>query len=135
MAPGCDPGIERVDVLVIPQLGYPFFDRFENQFQDVPVIIWPRSILAFRPGDGRGMKMISCVMGIRVSIPATHPDVLRTVLLIVDFEVVVRIPANAQCRLRDLRGIVHGSQFDHQFEMTIGVRDVHPVDRLGRAET
>lgn len=64
------------------------------------------------------MKMVPRIVGIRMSIPPTLPGVSLVYLSIVDFEVVVRIPANTLARLSYRSGIVDGFERDGRFEMT-----------------
>ncbi len=69
------------------------------------------------------MEMVSRIVGVRVAVPPALPGALGMHLSIVDFEVVICIPANGKRRFVDGRWIVRRCEPDVQFEMTARVRD------------
>ena len=55
-----------------------------------------------------------CIVGLQVAIPPALLGVLRVYLPVVDFEVVVRVPANSQARLLNGFMIVQMVRVPHE---------------------
>jgi hypothetical protein len=79
----------------------------------------PVSILRFAMASGRRrVKVLSGVVGIRMSIPATFPRAIRAFLLIVNVEVVISVPTNLKPS-RYLARIVLIRQFDAEIQVSL----------------
>ena len=79
--------------------------------------------------------MISSVVGVRMSVPTALPNAVSMRIMVVDFEVVVRVPSNTQGRFFDCGGVVRRTKVDVEFEVAAVVRDCRPFDLLGPLET
>lgn len=60
---------------------------------------------------------------IRVSVPPALPSVLRMHLAVVDFDIIIRIPAHSESRLVNRHWIVRRRERDAAFEVSSSVRD------------
>ncbi|UWM52758.1 hypothetical protein N0B31_11405 [Salinirubellus salinus] len=74
-----------------------FFNPVENEAAHPSMVRRPVSILRIATAGGRRrVKVISGVVGIRMSVPAAFPRAIRAFLLIVNVEVVVPVPPNLE---------------------------------------
>ena len=86
-----------VHLLALPQRLDALLDTVEHEAAHVSMISRPLSVLRVTPaGLGRRMEMLPGVVPIRMSIPPTLPDTVLPLLLVMDVEVVVAIPANLE---------------------------------------
>lgn len=121
--------------LLVPECRDTVFDLVENERQYVAMVGRPGDVIARRRSGRWGMKMVSRIVGVRVAVPAALPGALGIHLSIVNFEVVVRVPADSQGRLVDGRWIVRRCERDTKFEMAAGVRDGCLFDLVRGLET
>ena len=61
------------------------------------------------------MEVVARIVRVRMPVPSAFPGVLRMDLSIVEFEVVVRVPADRQLRLVDGCRVVRRSKDDVEF--------------------
>ena len=111
------PGSESLLLgCVTPERFVSVADCSDHMGQDVSVVHWPRSVVAWGGGVGRWMDVATGVVLGWMAIPALVPRVVAPVLLIVDPEVVVRVPPDIEIsalkrwwiRLRIERGLQAG---------------------------
>nr|WP_304449524.1 hypothetical protein [Halomarina sp. PSRA2] len=110
-------------VLLGPQRSDTVFDLREDEPHHVTIIVRPGGIVSGCGGAGWWVEVVSCIVGVRMTIPATVPGTFGMYLSIVNFDVVVRIPANTQSSLFDRLGIVRRCEYNTEFEMTTPIRD------------
>ncbi|ODR80166.1 hypothetical protein BG842_02695 [Haladaptatus sp. W1] len=87
------------------------------------MIGWPRRIFTKRWSSGWWMEMISCIVRIPMSIPATLPGAGSVHFSIVNFEVVVRVPPDSERRLIHQHWIIRLGECNAKFEMAIRISD------------
>jgi len=92
--------------LVVPQYCNPAIDFVENESQDITMVGRPGVIVTGGRGGGWGMEVVACIVGVRMPIPSAFPAVLRMDLSMVEFELVVRVPADSQGCVVGGRGVV-----------------------------
>lgn len=109
--------------LLVPQGRDPLFDPVEDKRQSVAVVGRPGDVIAGCRGSRWGMKIVSRIIWVRVAVPLALPGALGMHLSVVDFEVVVRVPAPSKRRLVDGRWIARRCEHDMKFEIAAGVRD------------
>lgn len=96
-----------------------FFYPVENEAAHPPMVRRPVSILRIATAGGRRrVKVISGVVGIRMSVPAAFPYAIRAFLLIVDVEVVISVPTNLKPSGYLVR-IVLIRQFDAKIQVSL----------------
>jgi len=81
-------------------------------------------------GSGWRVEMVSGIVGVWVAIPPAFPGAVWMTLPVVNFAVVVRVPANSQRRLLDGVWIVRGCECHTKFEMAARVGDECCCDLL-----
>ncbi len=111
------------DGLLVPQPGNSFFDLVKDDPQYIPMIAWPRTVLTGCRSSGRRMKVVSRIVRVRMSVPPALPGVIRMHLSVMDFEIVVRVPANSEIRLLYGFRIVRWCKCHIEFEMSTRIRD------------
>ena len=97
--------IRRRRMSIVPQYCNPVLDLVEDESQDITIVDRPRVIVNGRRGGGWGMEVVAHIVGVRMPIPPAFPGVLRMNLSIVNFEVVVGVPADSQGCLIDRRWV------------------------------
>lgn len=78
------------------QVGDPLLNLVEDERQDIAMIGRPRGVLFQYWGRRWWMNVILRVVGIQVIIPATLPAAVSTGFAMIDFEVILRVPANGE---------------------------------------
>jgi len=69
------------------------------------------------------MEVVARIVGVRMPIPSAFPGVVRVLLSVVEFEVVVRVPADSQGCFVDGRRVIRRGQDDLKLEMAACIRD------------
>nr|WP_321163587.1 hypothetical protein [Halorubrum sp. BV1] len=101
----------------------PHFDFVENEREHFSVVRWPVSVVAKHRCIRWRMVVVSCVVRVRVTIPAAFPLGVLVDLAVVNLTIVVRVPAHEESGFFDVGWIVGIRELYSKYEMAFSVRD------------